>query len=279
MKYFSIFFLIVSGLVTIRSKASPGRDTIIVKHTTAFELTGGGESEQWKAATWNIIQQRRDTLNKRETKFKTLYSGKGIYFLFSNQDEVLTASKASDFDSLWLEDVNEAWIKTLFSGILIGASLMLTPAFILFLFGAVQWRVNTIDYSSIVSVTFLFVSIAVAEELLFRGFIFQRLISGIGQWKAQLIIGGLFLLTHLNNPGMTGIIKAFASINIFLASIMFGLAFIRTKSLSMPIGLHFMANWVQGVVLGFGVSGNEQTSILKPGYLSCLHALFHLFAR
>ena len=45
---------------------------------------------------------------------------------------------------------------------------------------------------------------------------------------------------------------------------MFGLAFIKTKSLAMPIGLHFMANWVQGTLLGFGVSGNEETSLLKP---------------
>ncbi len=110
MKYFTILFLLVSGFVSIHSKANPGSDTINVKQTTDFELTGGGESEQWKAATWNIIQQRRDTLNKKETKFKTLYSGKGIYFLFSNQDEVLTASKNSDFDSLWLEDVNEVFL-------------------------------------------------------------------------------------------------------------------------------------------------------------------------
>ena len=32
----------------------------------------------------------------------------------------------------------------------------------------------------------------------------------------------------------------------------------------MPIAFHFMANWVQGTLLGFGVSGNEQASLLKP---------------
>ena len=77
-------------------------------------------------------------------------------------------------------------------------------------------------------------------------------------------MAGYFLLIHLNNPGMSGSIKLFASVNIFLASIMFGLAFIKTKSLAMPIGLHFMANWVQGTLFGFGVSGNEETSLLKP---------------
>jgi hypothetical protein len=55
-----------------------------------------------------------------------------------------------------------------------------------------------------------------------------------------------------------------ASINIFLASILFGLAFIQTKSLAMPLGLHWMANWVQGGALGFGVSGTEQSGLITP---------------
>ncbi len=112
MKCLSILFLLVISFVTKQSKAGgiKGDDTIVVKHTPDFELTGTGESEQWKAAVWKIIPQRRDTLNKRETKVKTLYSDKGIYFLFNNEDEILTASKTSDFDSLWLEDVNEVFL-------------------------------------------------------------------------------------------------------------------------------------------------------------------------
>ena len=31
----------------------------------------------------------------------------------------------------------------------------------------------------------------------------------------------------------------------------------------MPLGIHFIANCVQGVLLGFGVSGNEQAGFLK----------------
>jgi hypothetical protein len=82
--------------------------------------------------------------------------------------------------------------------------------------------------------------------------------------KAQLLMAGYFLLIHMNNPGMTGNIKLLASANIFLASILFGLAFVKTKSLFMPLALHFMVNWVQGTLFGFGVSGNEQASLLKP---------------
>jgi hypothetical protein len=86
----------------------------------------------------------------------------------------------------------------------------------------------------------------------------------LGQWPAQLITAAFFLLTHLNNPGMTGAIKIMAGVNIFLASILFGLAFIRTRSLAMPLGLHWMANWTQGAILGFGVSGIRQLGFLKP---------------
>jgi uncharacterized protein len=161
---------------------------------------------------------------------------------------------------------NKLWFKELYLGGLVGSALMLVPALILWIFGWVDWQWNPAGFSTFMSIVLLFAGVAVAEELLFRGFIFQRLIAGLGQWPAQLILAGYFLLTHLNNPGMTGDVKILAGINIFLASIMFGLAFIRTKSLATPLGLHFMANLVQGGVLGFGVSGTDQSGLLKPTF-------------
>lgn len=160
--------------------------------------------------------------------------------------------------------LNWRWFKELSLGILIGSALMLVPALILGISGCVHWQWNPEGLSTLSSSLLLFAGVAIAEELLFRGFVFQRLISGLGHWAAQLIIAAYFLLTHLNNPGMTGSVKVMASINIFLASILFGLAFIQTKSLAMPLGLHFMANFVQGGILGFGVSGAEQQGLLIP---------------
>lgn len=159
---------------------------------------------------------------------------------------------------------NMRWLKEFCLGGLAGAALMLVPALIMWFLGWVHWQWNPIGFSTLMSIVLLFVGVAAAEELLFRGFIFQRLIAGLGQWPAQLILAGYFLLTHLNNPGMTGDVKILASINIFIASLMFGVAFIRTKSLAMPLGLHFMANLTQGGVLGFGVSGTDQSGLLKP---------------
>lgn len=159
---------------------------------------------------------------------------------------------------------NWRWLKELCVGGLIGSALMLIPALILGIFGWVHWQWNPEGVSTLSSNLLLFAGVAIVEELLFRGFVFQRLIAGLGQWAAQLIIAAFFLLTHLSNPGMTGTVKLMAGMNIFLASILLGLTFIQTKSLAMPLGLHFMANFMQGSVLGFGVSGSEQSGLLIP---------------
>ena len=141
---------------------------------------------------------------------------------------------------------------------------MIFPALVLTVFGFAHWQVNDLSFSTILTGVTIFAGVALAEEFLFRGFIFQRFIQSLGQWPAQLILAGMFLLTHLNNPGMTGVSKTLASINIFVASILFGLAFIKTKSLAMPLGLHFMANLMQGTVLGFGVSGEQEVCLFAP---------------
>lgn len=39
-----------------------------------------------------------------------MYSGKGLYFLFANEDNEITATKTKDFDSLWIEDVAEVFL-------------------------------------------------------------------------------------------------------------------------------------------------------------------------
>ncbi|PKL78001.1 MAG: hypothetical protein CVV25_12990 [Ignavibacteriae bacterium HGW-Ignavibacteriae-4] len=160
--------------------------------------------------------------------------------------------------------INFIWFKHFLTGTVIGAALMLSPAVFLYLGGWVSWQTSSLDDSLLLSGAVIFLAVAVAEEFLFRGFLFQRLIEGFCKWSAQLIMAGYFLLIHINKPEFTVSIKPLASINIFLASIMFGLAFIKTRSLAMPIGIHFMANLVQGPILGFGVSGNEDSSLLQP---------------
>jgi membrane protease YdiL (CAAX protease family) len=159
--------------------------------------------------------------------------------------------------------LNTRWVVELGVGGAIGSLLMLVPALILSVCGWLTWQVNPSGFSALAASAVLFAQVAIAEELLFRGFLFQRLTAGLGPWPAQLVTAGFFLLTHLNNPGLAGA-GIFASLNIFLASLLFGLAYLRTKSLAMSLGLHFMANLVQGGLLGNGVSGTDQAGLLIP---------------
>lgn len=158
------------------------------------------------------------------------------------------------------------WLKQLALGGLMGAALMALPALFLGVSGLVTWQPTAMPIAAVGAGFLACVAVAAAEELTFRGVLFQRLIVGLGVWPAQLLIAGYFLLTHSDNPGMAGHARVLASINIFLASILFGLTFLKTRRLAMPLGLHAMANFVQGSVLGFGVSGNGEPGLLKPSF-------------
>lgn len=151
----------------------------------------------------------------------------------------------------------------LLGGLASGALLMAAPAALLVAIGAVTWQTNA-NAAAVIGPTLAALAVAAAtEELVFRGFLFQRLLDGLGVWPAQLIIAAMFLLTHSDALRGQGALGTLAGANIFLASIMFGLAYLRTRGLAMPIALHFAANALQGPVLGFGVSGSEQSGLLQ----------------
>ena len=102
------------------------------------------------------------------------------------------------------------------------------------------------------------------EELLFRGFLFQRLIAGLGIIWAQLILGGLFAFGHVTDPELSLSAQIWGGLDLVLAAMVFGLAYYRTKSLALPVGLHLGWNWFQGHVLGFAVSNHDQQGIFEP---------------
>jgi membrane protease YdiL (CAAX protease family) len=103
---------------------------------------------------------------------------------------------------------------------------------------------------------------AAGEELLFRGYLFQRMIEIIGVTSATILGSLLFALAHLRNPE----ISALAIINIFLAGIFFSLCYIRTGSLWLPIAAHAAWNLALAQILGTPVSGLEfGGSLLNTG--------------
>jgi len=92
---------------------------------------------------------------------------------------------------------------------------------------------------------------ATNEELIFRGYPFQKLVQSLGPPGAVALSSACFGLVHLGNPHHTWI----STVNTMLVGIPFSIAYLRTRSLWMPVGMHFTWNYVQGFVLGLPVSG------------------------
>ena len=152
----------------------------------------------------------------------------------------------------------------LLAGCLGGAAIMLIPAAALMASGVVRWSRSGAGLASLITGIGVCAGAAAVEELLFRGFPFQRLVDGAGTTVAQIVVAAYFVLTHSSALSMGGSVRHLAAANIFVASLLFGVAYLRTRGLALPFGLHFGANLTQGTILGFGVSGQSQPRLLVP---------------
>jgi membrane protease YdiL (CAAX protease family) len=100
----------------------------------------------------------------------------------------------------------------------------------------------------------------VLEELLFRGILFRWIEEFAGSWAALLLTSALFGLVHIFNPNATW----FSSFTIAMeAGLLLGGAYLLTRSLWMPIGLHAAWNFTQGFIFDVPVSGLDQDGLVE----------------
>jgi hypothetical protein len=157
------------------------------------------------------------------------------------------------------------WALEFLAGILAGAGIIALVAVIGFLAGGFRWAPGVRPgLGRLAAGAWLYLAVAASEELLFRGYLFQRLVRGLGRWPGLAVGAALFAGMHWGNPGMTGATRAWASLNIALAAVLLGLCWLRTRSLALPMGLHLGWNWTQGPLLGFGVSGFQGAGWWTP---------------
>lgn len=152
------------------------------------------------------------------------------------------------------------WGRDFAVGALGGLLLMLLVAGCIFAFHGLHWqRGGGAGFQELMAGAWLYLAVGVNEELLFRGYLFQRLVKGTGKWLALPLMGLWFAYAHWDNPGMSGSVKVWAMLNIFLAGLLLGVAYLKTRRLALPMGIHLGWNWAQGSLLGFGVSGTMDT--------------------
>jgi membrane protease YdiL (CAAX protease family) len=99
-----------------------------------------------------------------------------------------------------------------------------------------------------------------AEELVFRGVLFRIVEDGLGTWWALAISSALFGLAHAANPHATAV----STVAIMLeAGVLLGAAFVLTRRLWLPVGIHFAWNFTQGGIFGVNVSGYAARGLLR----------------
>jgi membrane protease YdiL (CAAX protease family) len=91
---------------------------------------------------------------------------------------------------------------------------------------------------------------AAGEEMIFRGYAFQFLIEKIGPFACVLPVGVIFGLVHTSNPSATWL----SVLNTALWGVLLGYAFLRSRDLWLPIGMHFGWNAVLPL-FGVNLSG------------------------
>lgn len=108
---------------------------------------------------------------------------------------------------------------------------------------SIRWNINSVLF----------------EELLFRSYLLYKAIEWLGARKACLLSAAAFGMYHWFSYGVIG--NLVQMVYVFLLTGMFGLmlayAFERTKSITLPIALHFGWNLVTIFVFSNGPIGKQ----------------------
>ncbi|MEU5251956.1 CPBP family intramembrane glutamic endopeptidase [Streptomyces longwoodensis] len=97
---------------------------------------------------------------------------------------------------------------------------------------------------------------AVTEELMFRGLLLRLVERRLGTYAALVLSSVLFGAAHLLNEDATLLGAVAIAVE---AGGMLGAAYAATRSLWLPIGLHFGWNFAEAGIFGTEVSGNGDT--------------------
>lgn len=149
-------------------------------------------------------------------------------------------------------------LKDVYLGLTMGFIIMFLGFLILILFSQIKISFNSFKSSDLLLSLFSFVFVAFTEEIFCRGYILGNLLKCMNKYFALFISAILFALLHVANPNM----DLLSYLNLFLAGLVLGAAYLYTKNLWFSVALHFSWNFFQGTVFGFHVSGMNGYSII-----------------
>lgn len=141
---------------------------------------------------------------------------------------------------------------------------------------AVLWALGVASFKGVGATDGLATAFAISllagfgEEMIFRGVVFRLFEEGFGTTVAVLLSGAIFGALHGINPHATLASSAAIAVE---AGFMLAAAYALTRTLWVPIALHFAWNFTEGGIFGAAVSGGKIKSLLLvplqgPTYLT-----------
>jgi membrane protease YdiL (CAAX protease family) len=153
--------------------------------------------------------------------------------------------------------LHAGWLRDLLIGSAIGVTSLALATGIATAAGGLSFSVSgrgafvKVGQTLILSAV-LFTFAALAEEALFRGYPLQTMtragLIGLGVLITSFAFAGL----HFGNPNLK---QGLPYLNLVLAGVWLAVAYLRTRSLWFPLGIHWAWNWALGSLFGLPVSG------------------------
>jgi membrane protease YdiL (CAAX protease family) len=150
------------------------------------------------------------------------------------------------------------WLKNFVIGSALGAASLFLAALLTSLTRGIHFSFDPAGAQligqTLLGSILIFLFAGAAEEILFRGYPLQTLTRAGLAWLGVFLTSVPFAAAHLRNPNA---VPGFTFINTALAGVWLAVAYLRTRSLWLPFGLHWSWNWAQASLLGLPVSGIE----------------------
>ena len=156
--------------------------------------------------------------------------------------------------------LHAGWLRDLVIGCVVGFISLAIAVGIAAAGNGLKFSINdasllAMGRSLLVCVIWLFVA-ALAEEAIFRGYPLQTFTRAQHIWFGVVSTSVAFGAVHLSNPNVIGL----GFVNTVLAGVWFAVGYLRTRSLWLPLGLHWAWNWALGWFFGVPVSGSPLVS-------------------
>jgi len=159
--------------------------------------------------------------------------------------------------------MREGWPREAGMGVALGWSLAVVCVLLLTLDGGIAIVLNTqlSAWGWLLADAAFFALAALAEEVAFRGYGFQRFVHTVGPLGASLAFAALYAVVQTLRPGSS---KASVAVSVVF-SLLLSLAYLRTRALWVSWGINFAWKASRALLFGLVIHGVSSHSSVVEG--------------